>query len=61
MLQKFLCWLFGHKTLYKVATGEVLVADGVFDRDVKYPLMKWEVSKFCLRCGVTVYEDKRRD
>ena len=57
MLQKLLCWLLGHKTMYKAATGDVIVADGAFDRDIKYPLYTLERSKYCLRCGVKVHED----
>lgn len=57
MLQKLLCWLLGHKTMFKAATGNVLVADGAFDRDIKYPLMKWERSEYCLRCGEKVHDD----
>lgn len=57
MIQKILCWLLGHKTVYEAATGHVIVADGAFDRDIKYPLVKWERSKFCLRCGEIVHKD----
>jgi len=57
MIQKLLCWLLGHKTVYKAATGQTLVADGAFDRDIRYPLMRWERSEFCLRCGKKVHED----
>ena len=56
MLQKLLCWLLGHKTMFKAATGETLVADGAFDRNVRFPLMKWERSEYCLRCGKKVHE-----
>lgn len=57
MLQKLLCWLLGHKTMFKAATGEVLVSDSAFDRDVKHALMKWERSKYCLRCGTQVHQE----
>lgn len=56
MIQKLLCWLFGHKIVFKAATGDVLVADSAFDRDKKYPLVTLERSKFCLRCGITIRE-----
>lgn len=57
MIQKLLCWLLGHKTVFKAATGDVLVAADGFGQDVKYPLAKWERSKFCLRCGEVVHKD----
>ncbi len=57
MLQKLLCWLFGHKTIYKAFTGQTAVVDGVFDRDVKTPINVWERSKFCLRCGKNIHEE----
>lgn len=57
MIQKFLCWLFGHKTVYKVFTGETVLVDGAFDRNVNTPILMWERSKFCLRCGKKVHED----
>ena len=57
MIQRFLCWLFGHKTVHKAFTGQVLVADGAFDRNVKHPLYKYEKTKFCVRCGTKVHED----
>jgi hypothetical protein len=59
MIQKLLCWLLGHKTVFEAATGEVLVADSTFDRDKKYPLVTLERSKFCLRCGVTVHRGEQ--
>jgi len=57
MIQKLRCWLFGHKTVVKAYTGETVVADGTFDRDVKHLLYRWERSKFCLRCGKKVHKD----
>ena len=39
MIQKILCWLLGHKTMFRVATGQTLTADGAFERDVKYVLL----------------------
>lgn len=56
MLQKLLCWLIGHKTVYKVATGEIITVDTHFEKDQKLPLMQWLRSDFCLRCGVGVHE-----
>jgi len=57
MIQKLLCWLFGHKTVVKAYTGQTLVADSHFERDFKHLLYRWERSKFCLRCGKIVHED----
>ncbi len=58
MIQKFLCWSLGHKTMFKVATERILVADTAFDRDVKHTVLRWERSKFCLRCGTLVHGEK---
>ena len=57
MIQKFLCWFFGHKTVLKAYTGQTLTADTTFEKDVKHPLYKYERSKFCIRCGVMVHKD----
>ena len=57
MIQKLLCWLFGHKTMFRAAIGRTLTVDTPFERDMKIPLVKWERSKFCLRCGTKVHED----
>jgi len=51
MIQKMLCWLIGHKTVYRAFTGQTTVVDGTFDKNIVTPLMKWEKSEFCLRCG----------
>ena len=42
MIQKLLCWFFGHKTVYKPANGKVL--------GVK--------AEPCLRCGESVMTDR---
>ena len=60
MIQKLLCWLLGHKTVFQAATGHVLVVDAAFERDKKCPLMTTERSKFCLRCGVEVHHEALR-
>jgi len=57
MIQKLLCWLFGHKTVYKAFTGQTVAVDGHFDRNITTPVMTWERSKFCLRCGEKVHQD----
>jgi len=57
VIQKLLCLLLGHKTMFKAATGEILTVDTHFERNMKLPLMKWERSLYCLRCGVKVHED----
>ena len=58
MIKKLLCWLWGHKTVVKAYTGETMIADGAFDRDVKHPLYRWERSKFCTRCGKSIHQDE---
>jgi len=59
MIQKLLCWLFGHKTVFLATTGKILVTDDLFDRDVKNPLMVWARSKFCLRCGKIIHKEDK--
>ena len=57
MIQKFLCLIFGHKTMFKAATGHILTVDTHFEKDQRIPLVRWERSKFCLRCGRTIHQD----
>ncbi len=57
MIQRLLCWLFGHKTMFKAAIGSTITVDTHFEKDQKLPLMKWERSKLCLRCGRVVHRD----
>ncbi len=57
MLKRFLCWFFGHKTVYKVFTGQTVVIDGYLDRNIVTPVYRWERNKYCLRCGTPVHED----
>ena len=57
MIQKLLCWLFGHKTVFKAFTGQTAVVDGPFERGKTMPITVWSRSKFCLRCGTTVHQD----
>ncbi|HUV56344.1 MAG TPA: hypothetical protein VMV84_03845 [Dehalococcoidales bacterium] len=55
MLKRFLCWLLGHKTIYKGYFGETVKIDTAFDKDQVVPVLKWERSSFCLRCGKPVH------
>ena len=57
MIQKFLCWFFGHKTVVKAYTGGTIVADGAFDYDIKHLCYRYERQEFCVRCGTKVHED----
>ncbi len=57
MIKRFLCWLFGHRTVFKATIGETITVDTHFEKDQKLPLMKWKRSKFCLRCGTMVHKD----
>ncbi len=58
MLQKLLCRVWGHKTMLKGYTGQTIVIDGVFDRNLTHPLYRWERQRYCIRCGVKVHEDE---
>lgn len=55
MVQKLVCWLFGHKTVYKAAVGTTITIDTCFEKGTVVPLMRLERSRFCLRCGKTVH------
>lgn len=57
MIQKFICWFFGHKTIVKAYTGDTIVADGAFDRDIKHLCYRYERLLFCVRCGTKVHND----
>jgi len=52
MLQIFLCWLFGHKTMVKAYTGNVMESNGIEDK-----LFIWRREKYCTRCGVEVWKN----
>ena len=60
MILKFICWLFGHKVLYKAFTGNTITYDGVFDRDIKSPTFVLERSPYCLRCGKSTDAEKKK-
>jgi len=47
---KFFCWLLGHKTIAKALTGEILKVNEI---DIR--LYRWERQKYCMRCGVEVW------
>jgi hypothetical protein len=52
MIKKFICWLFGHKFVAKVFTGEVQTVSTYGGHcDVEY--YKWVRYPFCLKCGKT--------
>ncbi len=57
MIQWFLCHFFGHKTVVKAFTGETLIADEAFDRNVRHALYKYERLNYCVRCGTKVHKD----
>ncbi len=57
MIQKLLCLILGHKTVYEAFSGQTVVVDSAFDRGLTKPLMVWTKSKFCLRCGIVIHED----
>lgn len=49
---KFKCWWFGHKTMVKAFTGNIL-KDGT---GLDILLYKWQREKYCIRCGVEVWK-----
>ena len=50
MLKKLICWLWGHKVVAKVETGETYLV-GPSRGSIQRPLKKFEVQPFCLRCS----------
>lgn len=55
MLQKLLCWLLGHKTMWKAFTGHYGAVDTAFDRGLSVPICTWQRSEYCLRCGKKIH------
>jgi len=51
MLKKFICWLWGHKTVLKSFTGNTIQARGVLGNDFTISLYDWRRMEFCIRCG----------
>lgn len=58
MIQRLLCWLLGHKTVFKAPTGKQYV---IMNQLTGQPdignYMRWARSEFCLRCGKRVHKD----
>ena len=55
MLKKLICWLWGHKTVHKVVTGNTMeVTEPMTGLLKTVVLCKWERTPFCTRCGRTV-------
>ncbi len=59
MIQKLLCLLLGHKTVYSAFTGQIARVDTAFVRNVATPVYTLERSDFCRRCGTRVHYDKQ--
>lgn len=51
MIKRFWCWFFGHDTVRKAYTGEIMQTTNYLGQDVAVALYKWERLPFCLRCG----------
>ena len=51
MGKRLICWLWGHDTVRKAYTGQMLDTVGQLGNRYTVSLYKWEKSKFCLRCG----------
>jgi len=58
MLQKLLCFLLGHKTVYNVFTGETAEVSSHLTGDpIIEPIFRVTRSAFCHRCGKLVHKD----
>lgn len=59
VIQKLMCWIFGHKTMYVAFTGQTVeVSHAFFDKDFLTPVNKHARSKHCLRCGKLVHKEE---
>ena len=55
MIKKFICWLWGHKTVIEVATGEMFdTYDRLTMQPIKAHYMALKQLPFCTRCGKDV-------
>ena len=54
MLKRWICRLWGHRTVYKAFTGQIVEVDTAFVTGQRTPVSHWERSSYCLRCGVDV-------
>ncbi len=61
MIIKLICWLWGHKTILKAATGETFQtinqATGLPQTGHYYVL---ERKDFCVRCGKKIHEQTEK-
>lgn len=58
MIKKLICWIWGHKTVHKAATGERYdTIDRLTGMPIKGHYYKLVRSRFCRRCGKIVHAD----
>ncbi|KKK48020.1 hypothetical protein LCGC14_3149340 [marine sediment metagenome] len=57
MLKRWICRLWGHRTVYKAFTGDVVEVDNPMVGPLKTPVKHWARSPYCLRCGKDVPAD----
>lgn len=57
MIIKFWCWLWGHKTIVRAATGETYeTVNQLSGLPETVPYVVLERKDFCVRCGTKVHE-----
>jgi len=57
MIKKFLCRLWGHKTVHKAFTGETIDCIGVLGNVYTQSLYKFQKTDYCIRCGTPTKEE----
>lgn len=57
MIKKLICFIWGHKTVHKAYTGQVLSVVGVLGNRYDISLYRYEKTTFCIRCGAKEAED----
>jgi len=51
MIQKLLCWIWGHKIVVKAYTGDQIPTENAFGMEIQSSGYVWKRMPYCLRCG----------
>lgn len=51
MIKKFICWLWGCKTVCKAYTGETMKVNNGLGMEGISNLYRWDKQSYCIRCG----------
>jgi len=58
MIKWIICLLWGHKTVHKAYTGEVISVLGSLGNRHDISLYRYEKTDFCIRCGKIAGKDQ---